>query len=368
MNTLLLLLIAMMIPVFSILAFIPYWTRKTESFGVSIPEKIYHDSALRGMRKQYAVWLLILSFVTTVVFYFVALTMGNNEEMISILFTILFSLYMVGNFLIYLVFHRKMKQRKAKEKWGKTKQQRTVINTHFREQKLTYSNLWFLLSLMITLVIVAITFGQYNQMPEQIPMRYNLSGDVTNWADKSYLTVMFLPVIQVYLIAVFLFVNVVIGRAKQQVSAENPEESMRKNVLFRRRWSAYLIITGTFLTFLLSLIQLSMIYPIDVAVINTVSIVMTIGLIIGTIVLSVTTGQGGSRVKTIKAKDGVVIDRDEDHYWKLGIFYFNKDDPANFLEKRFGVGWTVNMARPLPWIILLVIIGISIALPILFGI
>ena len=33
----------------------------------------------------------------------------------------------------------------------------------------------------------------------------------------------------------------------------------------------------------------------------------------------------------------------QDAHWKLGMFYFNPSDPSVLVEKRFGVGWTVNL-------------------------
>ena len=46
-------------------------------------------------------------------------------------------------------------------------------------------------------------------------------------------------------------------------------------------------------------------------------------------------------------------DRTEDKYWKCGgTFYYNPDDPAIWVEKRMGIGWTTNMARPAAWVIL----------------
>lgn len=38
--------------------------------------------------------------------------------------------------------------------------------------------------------------------------------------------------------------------------------------------------------------------------------------------------------------------RDDDRYWIGGIFYNNPDDPAVFVPKRYGLGWTVNMGHP----------------------
>ena len=38
--------------------------------------------------------------------------------------------------------------------------------------------------------------------------------------------------------------------------------------------------------------------------------------------------------------------RDDDRYWSGGIFYNNPDDPAVFVPKRYGLGWTVNFGHP----------------------
>lgn len=42
-----------------------------------------------------------------------------------------------------------------------------------------------------------------------------------------------------------------------------------------------------------------------------------------------------------------LIDRDDARYWYGGFFYFNPDDPAVLVPKRFGLGFTVNLGHPL---------------------
>ena len=37
---------------------------------------------------------------------------------------------------------------------------------------------------------------------------------------------------------------------------------------------------------------------------------------------------------------------DDDRYWSAGVFYHNPDDPALFVPKRFGLGWTLNFGHP----------------------
>jgi uncharacterized membrane protein len=68
-------------------------------------------------------------------------------------------------------------------------------------------------------------------------------------------------------------------------------------------------------------------------------------------------GQGGSRLRE-PARDAapraatVNVNVDDDRFWKLGQFYFNPADPAVFVEKRFGLGYTCNFARPASWLLI----------------
>ncbi|MBU8879004.1 hypothetical protein BGM26_08400 [Bacillus sp. FJAT-29790] len=47
-----------------------------------------------------------------------------------------------------------------------------------------------------------------------------------------------------------------------------------------------------------------------------------------------------------------ISDLDDDQYWKGGLLYFNKNDPSIFVEKRFRIGWTLNFANPIGYIVL----------------
>jgi uncharacterized membrane protein len=45
------------------------------------------------------------------------------------------------------------------------------------------------------------------------------------------------------------------------------------------------------------------------------------------------------------------VNRDDDRDYRWGLFYFNRDDPSMLVPKRFGIGWTLNLARPGTWLI-----------------
>jgi uncharacterized membrane protein len=70
-------------------------------------------------------------------------------------------------------------------------------------------------------------------------------------------------------------------------------------------------------------------------------------------------GQGGSRlngnVRGLALAAGT--DRDDDRFWKGGLFYVNRDDPAVMVGARFGAGWTFNLGNPAAWLIVAGIIA-----------
>jgi len=54
-------------------------------------------------------------------------------------------------------------------------------------------------------------------------------------------------------------------------------------------------------------------------------------------------------------------------YSFLSGFYFNKNDPSIFVEKRFGVGWTINFANPVGYLIVFVPLIIIIIISFVMG-
>ena len=53
-----------------------------------------------------------------------------------------------------------------------------------------------------------------------------------------------------------------------------------------------------------------------------------------------------------------------DRFWRGRVFYVNPDDPALFVPKRFGIGYTINFAHPWSSAALAVIVLVA-AVPIM---
>jgi len=68
-------------------------------------------------------------------------------------------------------------------------------------------------------------------------------------------------------------------------------------------------------------------------------------------------GQGGSRGLGRSAA-APLGDRTDDGHWLWGLLYFNRADPAFLVEKRFGIGYSFNLAHPLAWALGAVVLAI----------
>lgn len=345
------------IPTLIISAITPYITRKTESFGVSIPEEEYSNPEVRSVRENYRnMTLLFGGLLSLLAFVMVLFNPSDTAVLLLPAGTLLLLLIM---FVFYWKGHVKMKELKQHYNWMEDKTQLVVVDTGFRHKKVMASPLWFVLYLLIILATAAMGAVLYDKLPDRIAMHWNIRGEVDRWAQKSYGTVLWAPLVQIFLTFVMAYSYWIIGKSKQLIDPSAPEKSVGQNRTFRYRWSVFLVVMGLLLLIMFGFMQfLSYGYIKNSWLILGLPMVLCLGILTASILLSVTTGQGGSRIykKEVTAGEKIeskVVSRDEDKYWKLGLFYYNPDDPAIFVEKRFGVGWTNNWARPLSWAITL---------------
>jgi uncharacterized membrane protein len=119
---------------------------------------------------------------------------------------------------------------------------------------------------------------------------------------------------------------------------------------FRRRVVQLLIVTAYFL-----------VCPAWFGLFRTVSAAINIwGFALTAVVFAFTVslirgGQGGGRT-ALNAGATPVGDRTPDACWKWGLFYVNPEDPSILIEKRFGIGYTLNFGNRWTWVVLVVVL------------
>src|SRR5699024_4192252 len=156
--------------------FIPYMTRNKKNFDISIPENLYNRMDFKKMRKNYTSYLFVifvLLLIIAILFFYIFL---KNLSILIISIVIMFEL--VASFVLYLWIHLEMKKIKQSENWTQENKQGVVIDTTFRDEKLTHSNWWFRVPGMIILGTIISTNFMYDQIPNEIPMHTDFSGNV----------------------------------------------------------------------------------------------------------------------------------------------------------------------------------------------
>lgn len=337
----------------------PFITRKTIVFGVHVPKDFLNDKEIQGIKTLYIINFLTVSLVFMIL---VVIRMKNINFAVGGIFIeviIMFAMYMKAHYEVYAL--------KSKREWSKGKKEIAVVDMDFRKEKIVVSPLWFLLSIAIIILTVAVGINRYPNMPSRIPIHFNLQGMPDSYASKTIVSVFSFSIVQL-IMTILMFVSYkMIELAKQQIDPSNPEISKEKNLKFRRIWSGFVVFAST----LINVILMGTAFIVYRAIkdwqskIAIFSILPGLIIAIAAIVVSVMTGQGGERIKIDRENNKPSsVDRDDDKYWKGGLIYYNPDDPALFVEKRFGIGWTVNFARPSIWvgIIVLILIIVSISM------
>ncbi|MEK3732114.1 DUF5808 domain-containing protein [Paenibacillus sp. FSL M8-0334] len=346
-----LVLTCLLVPIALTLAFMPLFTRETISFGVSVSEEMNRSEPLNRLRRRF----IRISCIGYALIFAASLTGMIRLDMNGQgwLLTVCITAMLVFHTFLYLRFHFMAKTIKETLPQSSPQRQIVAVDTSFRNTKLVLSNLWFLIHAAIAGISAVWTLTYYDRIPDTLAMKFDFAGNVTQTAAKSYLNVFLPNILQVIMILVFLMINWSIGNSKQQLDPNRPEQSKARNTIFRRRWSLFSIMSGLLIVLLFSCIQVNMVLQLDPNLLTVVSLIIPVVIVVAALGLTITTGQGGSRIGRTPDASPSTYHPNDDRHWKLGLFYFNRQDPSLFVEKRMGVGWTINHAHPLGWLILL---------------
>ncbi|MCL2530511.1 MAG: DUF5808 domain-containing protein [Coriobacteriia bacterium] len=356
--TTLMLLIIAILPLTGIsLALVPYLVKKGEVFAVTVPESSASDPFIRKLKLRY----LLLTLGLTAVLTLLALAaLQAGDELGAVLCMGVGAVVLcVGSFALMLFFRKKVRTYKVEQGWVAEYQERTAVVRGMRIPR-PVSLAWNLLYLPIIAATAAIGYHGYAAMPEMIPMQMGLDGEFTSEVAKSTL-VIWLPVaIQFFSALCFVSSHFIITRSKWLSDPGAPAASALAYGMFAHAQSIYLVAGGLMLVATMVMMPLTfmgVMTMMQAAVFLTLAAVI---LAIGAVIIGVVYGQGGARVFKRMQESSVLL-ADDDTHWKLGVFYFNPNDPNWFLPARFGIGWTCNFARPFVWVLIAALVAVTIA-------
>lgn len=342
--------------------FVPYLVRETIVFGVTVPEQNIKHPILGLMKKRYA-QIVGISGVVLLVILLVINWIAKPSEITQgiLLLSVLYGMLAVS-LVLYWLNHQKITKLKKKEQWGiNIKQVRAVdLTARSRDEILPWP--FYVVPIGVTVFLMIFTVLHYEQIPNNVAVHWGPNGEADAWQEKSYFTAISLPLVMLMMQCMMWGIVDSVKRSAIRLSVNRQEESLEDQLKTRKYMSWHMMLISYALTVLLSVLQLSNIYPslAEGGKLLPLFIAFLV-LVLGSLLFYV----WKKRQLRLSYVDNVVsevMDVDEDRYWKGGLIYMNAQDPSVFVEKRFGVGWTMNLANPrayivivLPFVILLLI-------------
>lgn len=342
-------------------------------FGVRVPKKYINSKELIELEKEYKKKYLIYIGPLAIIINLMNIFIENPAYFILMIF----GLILITN-IPFVVYWKKTLKLKEKMNWEALGENVVIVDSSIRKPKLKEDNVvlnnkMFLWLLIIPLLTLLITIIEYKNVPNPFPIHYNAEGIPDSLIYKEgfqgifYLFIM--PVLfQVGMILLFAVMNKYAINGKVDINSGSVETIKTQRKIFKKFNSKLMYLLVIEINILMFLTQLVTIYSWSVNLIMIPSLIIIFGTTIVYGLKAYKLGQGGKNIKLNKELANESIEkseiyRDDDKYWILGSFYYNKNDPSIFVEKRVGVGWTVNVATPIgiiltisPLIIIIVMI------------
>lgn len=191
-------------------------------------------------------------------------------------------------------------------------------------------SLWLCVPPFVWLAGVAFYLqAHWYQLPERFPVHWGANGLPNGWATRSFQGVYAPLLLPAFLNVVFVFFAMVLLRAS-------------RNTTMRHVTVTILLLLMYPVSFAFGMVGLLPLTTLPMWIVPVVTLGMVAVLLVWSIV----------KITAHTAIDAVP-EPQNDAYWKAGMFYYNPDDPAIFVSKRVGIGYTVNFANKLSWLVML---------------
>ncbi|MBB6670206.1 DUF1648 domain-containing protein [Cohnella nanjingensis] len=325
-------------------------------FGLYVPEEDRADAALRRLRRRYGGWAVLTGLLGLAAGAAAAMLSDGNPDAILPATLVV---QIAGLIVAWRAGRRAALKLKAERGWEAPNQTKRVIDLRFRERQRLVGNGWFAVHLLIIAVCIAVAILQWDRIPDVMATHFGINGEADRFSKKTVGTVFTLNILQVFMTGLFIGINYMIRGTRQNLDPDHPVASMEKQLRFRRANSIFLYALSLFIILLFGVIQGFTLYDWPQTVLLAVMVplpLLIMGGVIGFLVYLTRNGLDAQAAGP-NAKD--------DRYWRGGGIYFNKNDPALVVEKRYGVGWTFNFAHPLAWVILIGIVLVPIVIVVL---
>lgn len=228
------------------------------------------------------------------------------------------------------------------------------------------------LAVVFSVAMSAAVYGalQYEALPNRFPLHFGLNGEPDRWVAKSPQAVFLLPAINLLVSSMLCGVALLIANAKRSLRHERKGISLEAQLRFHQALTIIICLLAMLVSVTLAAATFSMI-QVGLGHAARLSVVTMIGgasigvLSVGMIALvAVRYGQGGSKLERPVEEAPLTGALADNRHWYFGLFYFNREDPSMIIERRFGIGYTINLGNWKALALLAGLLVVTLAIPI----
>jgi uncharacterized membrane protein len=320
----------------------PTVTRPTLQFGVRVPRERAGAPVIGRERRAYYWRTAAIGLCCTLV----AVTVHDYWP--SWLTRIILLPELAADLGCFWVARRKIAAVKNADDWFAGLRQTVVTDTSWRTDPPRFPVCWLVPALAVMAATAVVGALRYPGLPAYI---VNGSG---HRVSKSAVSVLIVAG-QLYFTAVYSGLMLIVHRSRPDIDAADPAASTLRYRRFLAAFTRALLTLVALIDTTLLLVALPdwQVYRLS-GIGRTLPVLPFAAgvLLLGAVAARV--GQGGSRlngnVRGLAHAAGT--DRDDDRFWKAGLLYVNRDDPALVVGARFGVGWALNFGNPVAWLLI----------------
>ena len=338
----------------------PSLSRPTLQFGVRLPTEFSGAPVIARERGTYRRRITVL----TVCAVPAALLSTADSRWLGL--TIIW-LQIVVAFCCYALARQQIRAVKLTESWYDDVKQAIVVDTAWRTEPEPFPWRWTAPGAVIVLATAATGVVRYPQLPDQLATHFTASGHPDHWADRSPWSAFALVIIQLFVLVLITGLMALTYHSRPDTDAADIKATTSRYRVFLRTMTRAMLVMVALVEVSLAItaLQVWQFFSLTGAAAVLPVLPAAVGGL-GLIGVAIWLGQAGSLLPHPSHRtpldDEPVANRDDDTYWKAGLIYLNRDDPAIMVGKRFGIGWTLNFGNPKSWLVLGTILSAAIGL------
>lgn len=318
----------------------PLVSRRTLRFGVRVPSEYAEAAVVRRERRGYR-WRSAMIAVCAVA-VLIALA-GAGDGRLWWPSKVILVVEVIADVGCFWWAHRRITKVKSAEGWFAGRRQTVVADTSWRTAPQPFPVRWLLPAATVIVLTVIVGIIRYPHLPAYL----NLSQGGHRVATSPF-TAFGLVVGQLFVTGLWTGLLALVYRSRPDLDTADPAASLRgyRKALGAFARAALVLLACIDFSMLLAALQLWRVVRLSGAAELLVVAPTALGL---AACLFVAVRAGAERARTTVRM--AAVDRDDDRFWKAGIVYVNRDDPAVLVGARFAFAWTVNFGNPTAWLL-----------------